>query len=257
MDNIVVVSGGFDPVHSGHIKMIEEARQYGRVVIALNSDDWLTRKKGRPFMPFGERKAVLDQFKNVLTVIEFNDNDNSASAAIQKVLDMFPTNNVIFANGGDRNEANIPELDAFENNPRVSFKFGVGGTDKANSSSWILQEWKAPKTERIWGYYRVLHEDGIQTKVKELVVNPGENLSLQRHKHRSEHWIVTDGIATIQIGYKYDYMTTKVLAMHQEIDIPVGMWHQLINDTDKPLKIVEIQHGTACFEKDIERFSYK
>jgi cytidyltransferase-like protein len=252
-DSIVIVSGGFDPVHSGHIKMIEDARQYGRVVIALNSDEWLIQKKGQPFMPFAERKAVLNQFKNILSVIEFDDSDGSATDSIQKVLDMFPNNNVIFANGGDRNDKNIPELDNFVDNTRVSFKFGVGGTDKANSSSWILQEWKSPKITRVWGYYRILHEDGVETKVKELVVNPGSQLSLQRHKKRSEHWIVTGGVATIRVGSECDYLTSKRLAKHQEIDIPVGMWHQLINSTDTPLKIVEIQHGNLCIEEDIER----
>jgi len=252
-DDIVIVSGGFDPIHSGHIKMIEDARQRGRVVIALNSDQWLTRKKGQPFMPFEERKAVLDQFKNILAVIDFDDSDGSAANAIRKVLDMFPKSNVIFANGGDRDANNIPEIAKFIDNPRVGFLFGVGGNTKANSSSWILQEWKAPKTERVWGYYRVLHEDGKHTKVKELIVNPFSKLSLQRHRHRSEHWIVTEGVASINVGYDPHYTTSKLLAKHQEIDIPVGMWHQLCNDTNQPLKIVEIQHGTVCYEEDIER----
>jgi quercetin dioxygenase-like cupin family protein len=94
----------------------------------------------------------------------------------------------VFANGGDRTQANIPEMSVQDS--QVSFAFGVGGEDKRNSSSWILQEWKAPRTERQWGYYRVLHEvPGM--KVKELTVDPGQSLSMQRHQHRAEYWIVS------------------------------------------------------------------
>lgn len=252
---VVVVTGGFDPLHSGHIAYFNAAKQLGDILcVGLNSDDWLTRKKGRPFMPFEERKAIVENIKCVGTAFGFDDSDDTAVNAIKTVKQMFPRNSeIVFANGGDRTKDNIPEM-VFDD---VEFVFGVGGTDKVNSSSWILEEWKAPKTKRIWGYYRVLHEDGQETKVKELVVEPNSHLSLQRHKQRSEHWIVTDGTATIRVGNTHDYLTTVNLAKHQEIDIPVGMWHQLINNTDKPLKIVEIQHGKMCIESDIERFSYK
>ena len=110
MENIVVFTGGFDPVHSGHISCIKEARKLGRVIIGLNSDEWLTRKKGKPFMSFEERKTVLEQFKNVLCVIEFDDSNNTASDAIRQAMKMFPNNKIIFVNGGDRTENNITEI---------------------------------------------------------------------------------------------------------------------------------------------------
>jgi mannose-6-phosphate isomerase-like protein (cupin superfamily) len=131
---------------------------------------------------------------------------------------------------------------------RLSFVFGVGGTHKMNSSSKILTEWKTPKTERKWGYYRVLHSDGPSTKVKELVVEPGKSLSLQRHKYRSELWYVTNGTgAILHNGIR------KPLKKGDFVTIVVTDWHQLINDSSEELKIVEIQYGENCYEEDIER----
>ena len=103
------------------------------------------------------------------------------------------------------------------------------------------------KTERPWGYYTVLHEvPGM--KVKELTVNPHSQLSMQRHKQRSEYWIVSEGRALVK------FETTSVfLGPHEAADIDVGAWHQLINPHDQPLKIVEIQYGLDCVEEDIER----
>jgi mannose-6-phosphate isomerase-like protein (cupin superfamily) len=131
--------------------------------------------------------------------------------------------------------------------------FGVGGEDKKNSSSWILQEWKAPKTERPWGYYRVLHEvPGM--KVKELTVNPGQSLSMQRHNLREEYWIVSEGEAFVNRAMSSGYAMPSVhLRKHTEYRVPAKEWHQLTNSFDVPVKIVEIQYGEQCVEEDIER----
>jgi cytidyltransferase-like protein len=249
---VVIVTGGFDPLHSGHIAYFKAAKDLGDILcVGINSNEWLARKKGRSFMPFEERKAIIENIKCVGMAFGFDDSDDSAINAIEVIRSQFPRNSqIIFANGGDRTKDNIPEM-VFND---VEFVFGVGGEDKKNSSSWILNEWKAPKTERDWGCYRVLHEDGNHTKVKELVVNPNSELSLQRHKNRSEHWIVTGGTAVVWQGWDPQYLTKKHLAIHQEIDIPVGCWHKLSNETNQTLKIVEIQHGLFCIEEDIERF---
>jgi mannose-6-phosphate isomerase-like protein (cupin superfamily) len=164
---------------------------------------------------------------------------------------MFPRNTIVFANGGDRTKENIPEMDT--NIDNVEFLFGVGGENKMNSSSWILQEWKAPKTERQWGYYRVLHEVP-GTKVKELTVEPGNKLSLQRHFERSEYWMVAEGQATLLLGTNTDDCKSITLNKFDDIRIPKNTWHQLINNTDSPLKIIEIQYGKNCREEDIERY---
>jgi len=135
----------------------------------------------------------------------------------------------------------------------VEFVFGVGGEDKKNSSSWILEEWKAPKTKRQWGYYRVLHEvDGM--KVKELTVNPGKSLSMQRHRYRSEYWIVSEGSVVVNIKLPGGYNCPPVtLEKHDQHNIPKNEWHQLTNPFNDPCKLVEIQFGDACIEEDIER----
>ena len=154
MKTIVVVSGGFDPVHSGHIRLIKAARLLGdQLIVGINSDEWLARKKGRAFMPWPERLSVLNNLKPVDEVYTFDDEDGTACHLLQQVRAHYPNDKIVFANGGDRTPDNIPEMSI----PGVEFAFGVGGADKANSSSWILQEWKAPKTDRSWGNYRVLH----------------------------------------------------------------------------------------------------
>jgi cytidyltransferase-like protein len=253
---IVLVTGGFDPLHSGHIEYFKAARQLGdKLIVGLNSDEWLTRKKGQPFMPWQERAAIVAAIHYVDRVIEFDDTDNTATDAIYKVRQIVGYGNtVIFANGGDRTDKNIPEMtpelldDAF-----VEFAFGVGGENKMNSSSWILREWKNPKTERQWGYYRILH-NVPGCKVKELTVEPGKTLSMQKHFKRNEYWLVTEGKCDVNSILDTGYsLPTKTLDEHKSYHIPVGYWHQLSNPYSEPCRIVEIQYGELCVEEDIQR----
>ena len=248
--NIVVVSGGFDPAHSGHVLMCNSAKTLGDyLIVGVNSDAWLVRKKGQAFMPWTERAAIIGNLKAVDEVMAFDDSDGTACDLLEQVKAKYPGYPVIFANGGDRTAVNIPEMSVKD----VIFKFGVGGENKANSSSWILQEWKAPKTERQWGYYRVLHEvPGM--KVKELTVDPGKSLSMQRHFGRAEYWIVSEGTAVVNSKMDGGYHLPPVtLRQHVEYKVPVKAWHQLTNPFDVPCKIVEIQYGERCDEEDIER----
>ena len=221
-------------------------------MVGVNSDAWLAKKKGRAFMPVLERTAILRGMTGVDFVIDFDDSDGSAKHAIWMVRQSYPQDRIVFANGGDRTNANIPEMDVKDDN--LEFVFGVGGEDKKNSSSWILTEWKAPKTPRTWGYYRVLHEQDQQVKVKELTVEPGQRLSMQRHTDRAEHWFVSEGRATV---YSLDRSTDMdLLGTYEKFDhihICREQWHQLCNETDQPLKVVEIQYGPHCVEEDIER----
>ena len=219
------------------------------LVVGVNSDAWLQRKKGREFMPISERFSIVNALKPVDHTMTFDDSDGSACDLLEQIKRVHPDDEIIFANGGDRTRDNIPEMSV----TGVTFAFGVGGENKKNSSSWILQEWKAPKTERVWGYYRVLHEvPGM--KVKELTVEPGQKLSMQRHDLRAEYWIVSEGECIVNSMLPSGYlMTPKHLTQHQEFRIPVGEWHQLTNPFSHPCKIVEIQHGTKCIEEDIER----
>jgi len=248
---IILVTGGFDPLHSGHIEYFKAAKQLGNLlVVGINSDAWLARKKGRAFMPIAERKSIIENLHQVHRVIEFDDSDSSAIDAIRQVKEIFPRDKIVFANGGDRTKDKIPEM-VFED---VEFVFGVGGTNKANSSSWILEEWRTPKTGRAWGYYRVLHEVDNHVKLKELTVNPKTCLSMQRHQNRAEHWFVAEGTATVYtIDRSSDMDLLGEYTQHQHIHINKTQWHKLCNETDQPLRVIEIQYGDQCIEEDIER----
>lgn len=247
---IVIATGGFDPLHSGHIAYLKSAKELGsQLVVGLNSDAWLTRKKGAPFMPFTERASVVSNLGFVHRIVEFDDSDGSAISLLEQMKRQFPYAELIFANGGDRTDKNIPEMSV----EGVKFAFGVGGFDKSNSSSWILQEWKAPRTERPWGYYRVLHEVP-GTKVKELTINPGETLSMQRHFNRNEHWHISEGQCVVYSQTDGGYqLPAKTLEKHDYYNVIVNEWHQLSNPFAEPCRIVEIQYGTECSEDDIER----
>lgn len=252
MKKIALITGGFDPLHSGHLAYIRAAGCLGdMLIVGVNSDRWLHKKKGRSFMPLQERLDILRAINGVDFVIDFDDADGTAKNAIKMVRQSYPQDKIIFANGGDRTDQNIPEMDIQDDN--LEFVFGVGGSNKANSSSWILEEWKAPKTVRPWGYYRVLHESS-GVKVKELTVDPGAALSMQKHKDRAEFWLVSSGRATV---YTLDSSTDMDLIgryeRHEYLHISTDEWHQLINEEPNPLKIVEIQYGDRCEEDDIER----
>lgn len=244
---VVLVTGGFDPLHSGHIEYFKAAKKLGdTLIVGLNSNAWLERKKGRAFLPIDERMTLIENLKMVDMCIVFNDDDNTALDAIRTVRLLFSDDKIVFANGGDRNESNIPEM--FAQDPNLEFIFGVGGSDKKNSSSVILDEWKMAKTSRPWGYWRVLYEiPGC--KVKELVVDPGQSLSMQKHMHRAEFWFVSEGEATVHWD---THGTTKVVKHKSEI-IHTEEWHMLSNNTNSSLKIIEIQYGVNCDESDIER----
>ena len=246
MNKTVVVSGGFDPLHSGHVAYLEAAAKLGdRLVVGVNSNAWLIAKKGRFFMPLSERLSVVRSMRCVDVAMPFDDSDGSALKLIEAVKSTCPQDKIIFANGGDRTATNIPEMVAAD----VEFVFGVGGSDKQNSSSWILQSWQSPRTDKPWGHYRVLHE-APNVKVKELVVEPSMSLSLQRHKHRSEHWHVAEGVARARVCG-----TDHLLSKHSTIEIPSGEWHQLSNPaSDSVLRVIEIQYGANCDEQDIERW---
>lgn len=137
---VVLVTGGFDPIHRGHISYIREAKKLGDVlVVGINSDKWLVDKKGIFFMRLEDRYAVVQEFESVDHIVGFNDWDGTAKDAINRCLELFPDAVIVFANGGDRTEGNIPEMDI--DSDRVEFVFGVGGEDKKNSSSWILEEY--------------------------------------------------------------------------------------------------------------------
>ena len=144
MPDIVLVSGGFDPLHSGHVKLIEHASKYGGVVVLLNSDEWLKKKKGREFLNFKERKTIMLALKNVIDVLDFDDSDTTSTQGIKKAIEKYPHHNLKFANGGDRNDKSTPETEFCMEN-KIETLWEIGGNYKKNSSSWILENWKKTK----------------------------------------------------------------------------------------------------------------
>ena len=140
-EKVSLVTGGFDPIHSGHIRYFERAKDFSDyLIVGLNTNEWLTKKKGQYFLPWTERAEIirhLDMVDAVITVPD--DEQGSACGALAKCLEI--SEKVIFCNGGDRGKENTPEVMGYGENHRVRFEYGVGGTDKLNSSSWILHNY--------------------------------------------------------------------------------------------------------------------
>ena len=137
MKKIVLVTGGFDPIHSGHIAYIQEARKLGDfLVIGANSDEWLRRKKKKEFMPWIERANIIDNLSVVDDVYEFFDDDGSSKDAIVRVREAYPDAHIIFANGGDQVNDTIPERQVCD---WLGIKLIDGLGDKIQSSSWLIK----------------------------------------------------------------------------------------------------------------------
>lgn len=152
---VVVVSGGFDPIHEGHVHLINEANnlaksKYDSVIVGLNSDDWLIRKKGFFFMNLNERIAVMSAIKGVLEVMPFNDRDGTAVDLLNKVKKQYINHDILFANGGDRGPSNIPE----NNIEGIQYHFGIGGDYKSNSSTDILKRYEDSVRRKVLSIFK-------------------------------------------------------------------------------------------------------
>lgn len=137
-EKIVCVSGGFDPIHIGHVRMILDAAKFGKVIVIANSDEWLMRKKGYVFMPYEERQEILYAIKGVVDVVEAKDADDTVCESLRHI------NPHIFANGGDRGDRNTPEMDVCTELD-IQMIWGMGGNDKPQSSSWLVEKFREKK----------------------------------------------------------------------------------------------------------------
>ena len=142
---IVAVSGGFDPIHIGHVRMIQDAKKIGNVIVFLNTDEWLKRKKGYVFMSWEERAEILLSVKGVKEVYRAMDEDNTVCEALK----FYKPD--VFANGGDRKPGLVPEYQVCEE-LGIEMVFSAGGDDKPQSSSWLVEKSK---------YVKIDHGDGI------------------------------------------------------------------------------------------------
>ena len=235
--NTVCVSGGFDPLHEGHLAMFREAAKHGPLTVIINSDAWLLRKKGFVFLPWAQRASLIADLHYVAQVTTVNDSDDTVCEALTRLKPAF------FANGGDRKPGNTPEMTLCD-------KLGIGllwniGGGKADSSSEIARKaW----VNRHWGKYVTLDE-AKGYKVKKLILDPGKSISLQYHNHRSEYWYVTGPGARVQVDEK-EYA---VEPFSDPVMVGKGMLHRLRNTGAQPLTIIEIQSGDYLEEDDIIR----
>ena len=143
-EELAIVSGGFDPIHIGHLEMMQKAAELGRLIVILNSDEWLTHKKGKYFMTYDHRKRIIKEFKCVSEVVPVNDSDGSVCEALRRLYKNYCKNaKLIFANGGDRiEEEGIPEV-AVCKSLNIDLVWNLG--KKIESSSRLTEQWEQNK----------------------------------------------------------------------------------------------------------------
>jgi len=243
-----LVSGGFDPVHIGHLKMFKDANKLAKkVIVLLNNDDWLIKKKGKPFMSQEQRKEILEEFKSVSKVIIQKSSEKSSSLAIKEFATQHPNQSICYCNGGDRsNIKNIRET-VICKELNISLEFGVGGKEKIESSSKLTKNYLGNVENRPWGNYHIIAKNtGYQ--IKEIKVFQNSKLSLQIHKNRSEFWQIVSGKSKITIGEKEYFLKEK-----EHIYIPKNTVHRIENISKEELIFIEIQLGKDLKEEDIIR----
>lgn len=255
-----IVSGGFDPIHSGHISMFKHARKIGdELLVIVNNDNFLIGKKGTSFMTEDERLKIVESIKFVDKVFLSIDKDSTVSSSLEKINEKYSDKyNLVFANGGDRNDSNVPEQKIC-NKLKIDLVFEVGN-EKILSSSQILQNYISSfskeknylkKHIKPWGYFQNLYSSE-SFLVKVLSINEGEEISYQSHKYRAEFWYILEGNIEVKLDGK-----TSNLSANETISIPHKSKHQIINNGTSVAKILEIQKGKILSENDIIRFEDK
>lgn len=238
--NTICVSGGFDPLHEGHLQMFKEAAAQGSLTVIINSDAWLLRKKGFVFLPWRQRAMIIADLRHVAAVAAVEDSDDTVCEALRRLRPRF------FANGGDRKPGNTPEMALCEE-LGIGMLWGVGG-GKADSSSEIARKaW----VQRDWGRYVTLDE-GKGYKVKKLVIAPGRAISLQYHNHRSEYWYMAGPCAQVRLGDA----TREIAPGAAPVVVEKKTVHRLANSGSEPLVVIEIQSGDYLEEDDIIRLPH-
>lgn len=240
---IIAVSGGFDPLHSGHVQLLEAAKNLGdRLVVILNNDNWLQDKKGFVFMSAEERKQMLLALRCVDEVVITSHVPGDADPSVCRELASLRPD--VFANGGDRYDHNIPEYKLCED-LNIDMKFGVGG-DKSQSSSWLLNKVRmlGITETRPWGQF-TLYKQTPSYWIKTIYVAAGKRTSLQTHGKRRELWMCVAG--TIE-AIKNE--TSRELFPGDTLIIDAGDEHRIASESGGTL--VEIAYGHPD-ENDINR----
>ena len=239
----IVVSGGFDPLHIGHVRMLKDADALsgGRVVVLLNTDEWLKRKKGYVVSPFAARKEMIEAVLKPL-IHRAKDADGTVVESLKGLSGKW-----VFANGGDRGRDNTPEAQWCKDNG-VPLLFGLGGEKVASSSEMMRTD--HPPVQTPWGSYTVLAE-GPGYWVKRIVVCAGHRTSIQRHRDRKERFVHVGGYGRVSVFENVPYVPDE-LVPGMEVLVLNGKWHRLEAKGDSDLEVVEIATGDP-HEDDIER----
>ncbi len=242
----IVVSGGFDPLHIGHIRMFNNAKKLGdHLTIILNSDRFLMKKKGFIFMPYKERKEVILSLGVVDRVIKSIDKDHTVCETIKKLSKKNEID--VFANGGDRKNINdIPENIICKKN-KIEMIFEIGG-DKIQSSSDLTKKFQNYTEKRPWGSFENLKKEKGYL-VKKISIQPDQKISLQLHNNRSEYWVVVRGKGEITID-----KAQKKCSKGSSFFIKKQQLHRIENIGKSPLDLIEVQLGNHISEEDIKRF---
>lgn len=239
---IVAVSGYFNPLHIGHLNILEAAKKLGDYLIVILNRDKQARLKGSvPFMNEKDRMRIISALKPVDKVVLAKDKDKT----VRKTLGVLKPD--IFANGGDRRNAeDIPEADICQ---RLGIKmvFNVGGKKIESSSLLIKKAAEHSVTERRpWGQFTVIYQNNGLT-IKTIAVNAGAKLSLQSHKNRREAWLKISGSPSFEIADKYILPKDKIFYW-----IGRKIKHRLLGGK-KGGRILEISFGRFD-ENDITRY---
>ncbi len=254
----IILSGGFDPIHSGHINLINKASKIADVIVIVNNDNFLTNKKGYVFMNSNERLDVISSIKGVSEVFLSIDNDHTVNKSIDHLAKL-NKNIKYFGNGGDRkNITDIPEFDMCKKHG-IELIFDLGGAKSQSSSSLTTNVYeqllKKDHDESIvtkpWGYYRNFCSEN-EYLIKKIVIDPGEELSEQMHNHRDEHWLIVEGEVTVIVNDK-----KYIKKVNEYIFINKKNKHKVINLSNATAIIIEIQTGIILSEGDIVRYSDK
>jgi cytidyltransferase-like protein len=282
MKKIAITSMYANPLHPGHIECLELSKELSdELIVIVNSDYQAKLKRGsESFQDEQYRMKLIDSLKSVDRVVLSIDTDSSVCKTLEQVLIELKKRDdvgeIIFTKGGDCFANEIPErtiLDTYG----VKIVDGLGAKIHS-SSSYVKRIENLNDTEKLaktlatvpekdreqeyievgvrpWGVYYVL-EDKTDFKVKKIIVTPRQRLSLQSHEHRSEHWVVVFGVATVTIREKGhpDHIGHSILKQNQSCYVPQGFVHRLANLGEEPLVIVEVQCGKYTGEDDIERY---
>ncbi len=248
---VVAVSGGFDPLHVGHVRMFKEARKLGdKLVVIINNDQWLKDKKGFVFMPQKERAEIIQELPFVDEVVFTGHKAGDYYKDKSVVRELKKLKPDVFANGGDRFADNIPEhIVCKELGIKMVFNVGTGG--KVQSSSWMIEHASrhVRKSARPWGEFYGW-DKGEGWYLKTLYVAPGKRLSLQYHSQRKELWVLVEGDATAMFGPRTGVLKKVRLKKGHLFEVPKGYVHRL--ESKQGGKLVEIAQGVFD-ENDIVR----